>query len=72
MRYTESTAKLRIPTVGYPEILYLAAKLFIELITFKWRQKIIEKDPSCPAMTKKTSLSISCPGGGSELWAHAK
>lgn len=73
VRCTGSTAKLRIPSMGYPEILYLAIKLFIELITFMWWQKIIEKGPSCPAMTKKTSLSISCPGGGcSELWVHAK
>lgn len=55
VRCTGSTAKLRIPSMGYPEILYLAIKLFIELITSTWWQKIIEKGPSCPAMTKKHS-----------------
>ena len=71
---TEGIEKIRALNLRIcHEILYLAIKLFIELITFKWWQKIIEKPPSCPAMTKKTSRSINCPGGGcSELWAHAK
>lgn len=57
VRCAGSIAKLRIPSMGYPEIFYFAIKLFIELITFMWWQKIIEEGPSCSVMTKKTSLS---------------